>query len=299
MKYFKVNRMVKEVHVKTILNKHKKRDDWFLDDYSINPYKLCQFNCVYCYIRGSKYGENMGKELAVKINAPKLLRKALERRARKKEYGIIAIATATEAWQPIEEKYEITRKCLQIIEQYRFPVHISTKSKLVTRDIDILKEINKKAILPQDLRGKLEHGVLITLSISTLDEKVSKIFEPGAPTPRERLETLQKIKEEGFKTGLAYIPILPYISDTEHQLEEMIRTAKEYNADYVFIGALTLYGAGKTLYYKILEKHYPELLPKYEKLFKGSFQPEKSYQNHLYKTAKTLTKKYKIRDRIY
>ena len=83
--------MVKEIFVKTILNKHKKRDEWFLDDYSLNPYQLCDFNCIYCYIHGSKYGKNVRQGLAVKINAPNLLKKELIKRARRKEYGFIAM----------------------------------------------------------------------------------------------------------------------------------------------------------------------------------------------------------------
>jgi len=104
--------MVNEIQVKTILNKHKKRDDWFLDDYSVNPYYGCSFNCVYCYIRGSKYGENMAKTLSVKLNAPAILAKQLKRRALKGEYGIICFASQ-EAYIPIEAKYEVTRKMLE------------------------------------------------------------------------------------------------------------------------------------------------------------------------------------------
>lgn len=290
--------MVKEIYVKTILNKHKKRDEWFLDDYSVNPYKLCAFNCVYCYIRGSKYGENMGKELAVKINAPRLLSKALQRRARRKEYGFIALSSSTEPWQPIEEKYQITRRCLEVIRKYRFPVHCGTKSKLILRDLDLLKEIDRIAVLPGDLREKLDHGVLVTVSLSTLDERIAKIFEPGAPTPKERLETLQKVKEEGFYAGIAYIPVLPYISDSDEELDEMIRTAKEFNADYVFVGALTLFGIGKKLYFKVLEKWFPDLLSKYKKLFKIFYQPSKEYQQKLDQTARNLCEKYKVNYRI-
>jgi DNA repair photolyase len=129
------------------------------------------------------------------------------------------------------------------------------------RDLDLLKEIDKNAILPPDL-SKLKHGTLITFSLSTLEEKIAKIFEPNAPKPRERLEVLQKVKDAGFYAGIAYIPVLPFLSDSDEQLEEMIRTAKEFNADYVFVGSLTLHGIGKDLYYKVLERYFPELLPK-------------------------------------
>ena len=148
------------------------------------------------------------------------------------------------------------------------------------------------------MKDKLDHGVLVTFSLSTLDEKIAKIFEPGAPTPKERLETLQKVKEEGFYAGIAYIPVLPYISDSDEELEEMIRTAKEFNADYVFVGALTLFGIGKKLYYKVLEKRFPDLLLNYKKLFRIFNQPSKEYQQRLEKTARNLCEKYKVKYRI-
>ena len=281
--------MVKEIIVKSILNKHKKRDPWFLDDYSLNPYQLCEFNCVYCYIRGSKYGENMKNKLAVKVNAPSLLEKELLKRARNKEYGFIALSSATEPWMYIEEKYKITRKCLEIIARFKFPVHCMTKSPLILRDLDILKEIDKNAILPYDLE-KLNRGTLITFSFSTLDENLRKIFEPNAPTIKKRLDAVKNLKDEGFKVGIAFIPLLPFISDSEEQIEEMVKIANEINVDYVFFGDLSLYGVGKEIYFKVLEKYFPDLIEKYRELYKG-VSPKKEYKNRLYNTSKKLCKK--------
>lgn len=193
--------MVDEIQVKSILNKHKKRDDWFLDDYSVNPYSGCSFNCVYCYIRGSKYGENMAKTLSVKVNAPELLEKQLKGRAKNREYGIIAFSSSTEAYMPIEEELKLTRRLLEIVLKYRFPVGVGTKSKLVLRDLDLLKRIDEDAILPEDLKPKLGRGAIISFSLSTLDEKLARIFESGAPTPKERLETMKRCREEGFLAG--------------------------------------------------------------------------------------------------
>lgn len=220
--------MVNEIQVKSILNKHKKREDWFLDDYSANPYEGCSFNCIYCYIRGSKYGENMTKTLSAKVNAPEVLEKQLKRRAKEGEYGIISLSSSTEPYMPIEEELKLTRKLLEIILRYKFPVHVLTKSKLILRDLDLLKEIDKNAILPDDLKPKLRRGAVISLSISTLDEKLAKILEPGAPAPKERLETIQKCKKEGFLVGVDFIPVLPFLSDADEQLDEMIKIAKEY-----------------------------------------------------------------------
>lgn len=250
------------------------------------------------YIRGSKYGENIGKEPTVKINAPTLLEKELARAVRKWGYGFIALSSATEPWMNIERKYEVTRRCLEVIARFRFPVHCLTKSTLILRDLDILKEIDENAILPEDLRGKLRHRVLITVSLSTLDENIAEVFEAGAPSPNERLKVLQKVKEQGFYTGIAYIPVLPFISDSSEQLEEMIKVAGEIGADYIFVGALTLYGVGKELYYKVLEKHFPGLLPKYKSLFRIFSQPSRDYQIKLEERAKRLCKKYGVKYRI-
>ncbi|MBI4744444.1 MAG: radical SAM protein [Actinobacteria bacterium] len=293
--------MITEIQAKSILNKHKKRDDWFLDDYSVNPYQRCSFNCIYCYTRGSKYGTHMAKTLSVKINAPELLEKQLLGRAKKGEYGIIFIASQ-EAYLPIEEKYKITRKLLEIILKYKFPVEVVTKSTLALRDLDLLREIDKNAILPDDLKPKLKHGTIISFSVSTLDEKLAKILEPGAPSPIERLKTMQKFKEEGFFVGVNFIPVLPFLSDSEEQLDEMIRQAKSYGADFVFVGGLTLFGTGptdsKTLYYKFLEKYYPELVSKYKSLYRIFFAPSRDYQRQLEEKSKLLCEKHRIKNGI-
>jgi len=244
----------------------------------------------------------MTKTLSAKINAPEILEKQLKRRSKKGEYGIIALSTSTEPYMPIEEKFKLTRKLLEIILRYKFPVHVLTKSKLILRDFDLLKEIDKTAILPDDLKPKLKRGVIISLSISTLDEKLAKTLEPGAPAPKERLETMQKCKKEGFLVGVDYIPVLPFLSDAEEQLDGMIKTAKEYEADFVLVGALTLFGNNpadcKMLYYKFLEKYNQEPVPKYKSLFRIFFQPSKEYQKELEEKSKRLCEKYGIRNGI-
>ena len=269
---------MREIYVKSVLNKHKKRDSWFLDDFSINPYTGCQYNCVYCYIHGGRYGR--GGELAVKMNSPNVLEKQLSRAEKLGEHGFILISSATEAWQPVEERYKVTRKCLEVIKRHRFPVHCLTKSPLILRDLDLLGEIDRMAVLPDDLKI-VGRGVLITFSLSTLDPEISKIFEPGAPNPFERLETMKEVRDAGFKAGVAYIPVLPFISDGEEELEKMIELAKEFGADYIFVGALTLYGSGKELYYRALERYFPEHLPKYERLYLGRGEPPLSYRRKL------------------
>ncbi len=273
-----------EISVKTVLNKHR-RDEWFLDDYSVNPYTLCDFNCRYCYIRGSKYG---GETFAAKVNAPVVLQKELRRESRKGRYGFIALSSATEPWMNAERKYELTRKCLEVIAAFRFPVHCLTKSDLILRDVELLEEVERRAILPEDLKDL--RGVLVTFSISTLDSKIAKIMEPGAPSPRKRMETLWDVREMGFYAGIAYIPVLPFISDSEEQLEEMARMARDLNADYVFFGDLTI----TDHFLSFLERYFQELVEKYRSVYPGNYA-SRFYRNRFYKKVKEMCEKYGVR----
>ena len=284
--------------VKTLLNRHKRRDELFLDDYSINPYYGCLYNCLYCYTKGSKYGLRRPRGVSVKVNAPEVLSRELRRRAGRREYGIISIASSTEAYQQVEEEVKLTRRLLEIISHYRFPVHIITKSPLIIRDLDILSEIDEKAILPEGLRDVLGRGVVISFSFSTLEGEIARILEGGAPTPRERLRALERCVEEGFLVGADLIPALPFISDGSQALEDFIVTVKEHGARFILVGALTLPGEVKRLYYSFLEKKFPELLPSYEKLYGARSTPSRSYERRLLETAHTLCLRHGVRCRI-
>jgi len=284
------------------LNKHRKRDSWFLDDYSVNPYEGCSCNCLYCYIRGSKYGENMSETLAVKSNALGILEKQLASRAKKNQYGFVAVGSGTDAYIHQEKEKKMTEGMLRLLLKYRFPVFISTKCTLITRDIELLKEIDKTAILPDDLKNKMKHGVVLSVSVSTMNEKISNMLESGASPPLQRLQLIKKLKEEGFLAGVNAIPVLPFISDTEPELEKIISSAKEHNADYILVGGLTLFGKekadSKTLFYKFLDRYDASLLPKYQKLYGENFYTSFAYQNEIKEKADRLCAKYKIRNRI-
>jgi DNA repair photolyase len=294
--------MIVPTDVKTVLNKHKKRDSWFLDEYSVNPYQGCSVNCLYCYIRGSKYGENMEEKLAYKKNLLPLLEKALQREASKGRYGFVALGTATDAYMPVEEKLFLTQQCLQLILKYQFPLFISTKSLLIKRDFDVLKEIDRRAILPADLRANLNHGVILSVSLSTLNERIAGILEPGSANPASRLELLAEFKSQGFLAGVNAIPLLPFISDTEEELDKIILGSASHGADFLLAGSLCLFGNGnadsRTLYYKFLEKTHSELIPQYDKLYGLGQFPPKYYQQQLSEKAAELCKKYGIRNRI-
>ena len=294
--------MAKRIESKSILNKSKNRDSWFLSDYTVNPYSSCSFNCLYCYIRGSKYGENLERSVSIKSNAAELLEKELKRRAIKNDYGFIVLASSTDPYLKFEEEEKITRSLLEIILKYKFPVHIITKSPMVSRDFDLLKQIAEQAILPKDFEDKNLPGCLITFSFSTLDSSIAKIFEPGAPDPKLRLDALKLCIDSGFKSGVSLMPLLPYISDTTESLNGFYKEFQKVKAHYVMPAGITLFGNGnsdsKTLVLRAVEKHFPHLLGKYQKLFNNSTQLPSYYSKAFQKKMKQMSDDFNLPLRI-
>jgi len=180
---------VKETQAKSILNKSQ------IFDYCINPYTGCQVNCRYCYARlfmkrYSGHKEPWGEFVDVKINAPEVLRKQLQRARR----GTVWISSVCDPYQPLEAKYGLTRRCLKELLEKQFPVNIQTKSKLVLRDLDLLKNFKE-----------IEVGFTIT----TNDEKIAKLFEPGASSIAGRVKALEKLRASGIRTFAFIGPLLP------------------------------------------------------------------------------------------
>ncbi|WP_299681906.1 radical SAM protein [uncultured Dokdonia sp.] len=294
--------MPREIEIKSVLNKTKRRDTWFLDDYTVNLYSSCSFNCLYCYIRGSKYGTNLETSLSIKTNAIEVLDRQLFNRAKKEQYGIIVLSSATDPYLQIEKKYELTRQALEIIAKYKFPVHVITKSDMIARDYDLLHHIDKNAILPNDLKNDLGRGTIISYSFSTLDDQVARIFEPGATPPSLRLQSLKNTIQEGFLSGVSLMPLLPFISDTTAHLDLLFSTFKEANAHYMLPATLTVFGEGKaaskTLMLQAIQKHYPELSPKYQKYFQYGSEMPAYYKAAFAKKMKELATQYEIKSSI-
>lgn len=244
----------------------------------------------------------MEQKLSVKRNAIELLDKQLCYRAKRGQYGIIVLSSATDPYLQLEKDEKMTRRILEVILKYRFPVHIITKSNLVIRDFDLLDEINKSAILPADLEEKLNYKVFITFSFSTISNDIGKIFEPGATLPSERLKTLKMALDHGFLSGVSLMPLLPYITDTGAHLEEMFATFGTIGAKYIFPASLTLFGNGisdsKTLVLRAVEKHYPHLLEKYQRFFSASNSMPAYYNEAFNKKTRELSEKYGMRNRI-
>lgn len=294
--------MLKEIEAKTILNKTKRRDPWFLDDYTLNLYSGCSFNCLFCYIRGSKYGEQMERKMSVKVNAIDLLDKQLALRAKKGQYGIIVLSSATDPYLQAEAELKMTRQALEVILKHKFPVHIITRSDLIVRDLDLLQAIDKQAILPQELETSLARGVIVSFSFSTLDDAIARVFEPGATAPSARLEAMRSVKAAGLLTGVSMMPLLPWISDNTASLNTMLKAFADACVDYVLPATLTLYGTGisdsKTLVLRAVERHYPEFLEKYQAYFNTENSLPRYYQDAFKKRVEELLVQYGLRQAI-
>jgi DNA repair photolyase len=292
---------MRSTQAKSILNKTKQRDRWFLDDYTLNPYSGCSFNCSFCYIRGSKYGEHMEEKLAWKENAVDLLSRALKIRSQKNQHGVIVLSSATDPYLQWENDLQLTRQLLEVILQFRFPVHVITRSTLVRRDFDLLSEIARSAILPRDLAGKNLPGAFLTFSFSTLHEQVGKLFEPGAPSPTQRLLAVADAVSAGLHTGVSLMPLIPFVSDSQSDINEAFEIFLQHKIKYLFASSLTLFGMGPydsaVLTRNIFLRKFPERVENFDLLFSDA-QELKTYQRVLHERVKTARHLYPISESI-
>lgn len=285
---------IQEIEAKSILRKHKKIDSWFISHYGMNLYRGCSHNCTYCDGRAEKYNVegDFGKDIAVKKNAPEILSRELDPNRKrvpfKKSYLLLG-GGVCDAYQPAEKKYKLTRQVLRIIQKYNLPVHILTKSTLVDRDIDILKEMNKK------------NRIIISMSFSSVNDKISSIFEPGVPSPKERLKTLKIIKKNNIATGIFLLPVIPFITDSYEMIEDVVKKAKEIDVDFIIFGGMTLKkGRQQDYYYQVINKYFPEHIQKYYKIYQSNQwgSAVSDYYKMIYKIFINIIKQYKIYPRI-
>ncbi|WP_365907310.1 radical SAM protein [uncultured Methanobrevibacter sp.] len=257
----------------------------------------CSFNCVYCYINGSKYAKETNNYY-VKSNASDLVYKKLKKLAKNQERAFLNLGSASDSYMEIEKELELTRDILKIFLRFKYPVHIITKSDLILRDIDILRKINEIAILPEDIKN-LKSKVCITFSFSTIDDELASLIEPNAPLPSQRLNAMNKLASEGFHVGVALMPILPYLNDDIENLDNAVKLFKKNNASYLILGALSLFGnndnSSKIKYFNFIENNFPEILVNVKKLFYNREYPSQKYQNDIYRKIVNICKKQDVK----
>jgi len=234
--------IVKEVECKSLLNKSA------LADYCINPYVGCQHACKYCYAesytrRFSNHTEAWGDFVDVKINAPAVL----AREVKKKPKGTVYISSLTDAYQPLERKYELTRKLLEILLKHQFPISIQTKSNLVLRDLDLIRRFHERQV---------------GFTITTLNDDVREVFEPASSSTEEKLSAIKELKENGVGTYVFFGPVLPYLSN--QNLEQYFYRIADAGVDYILVDKLNLKPGLWVNLERFLQQDFPELHEKWK-----------------------------------
>ena len=255
----------KLITAKSIILKYKKVDAMGLS-YGINMYRGCQHNCIYCDSRSSHYQIKDLLKIKLKENGLKLLSKELK--GLKK--GTIGTGCMNDPYMPIESKFEVTRSALKIIADHNFPVHIITKSDLVVRDIDLIKRISKVY-------------AAVSITITTMDEELAKKIEPNAPSPKKRIEALKKLSQAGIYAGITLMPLLPYLTDNEENVKEILNAAKRAGAKYIlpFLG-VTLRDVQKDHYFKKLDENFDGVLKQHIDYFGDSFACQRNEIKYMY-----------------
>jgi len=245
--------MIKEIQAKVLLSPVKQPDNWFGLKYSMNLYRGCQHQCIYCDSRSLCYGiENFNSEVLVKANAIELLRKEL---ASKRVKGTIGTGSMNDPYMPLEKQVNLTGRALQVIAQFGFPVHVMTKSDLVLRDLDTLCAINTRF-------------AAVSFTVTTADDDLGSKVEPGAPLVSQRLRAMKTLADHSIHTGICMMPILPFIEDSEENITAIVEKACAHGAAYIIPWfGMSLRDRQRSYYYERLDKLFPGLRLRYERTF--------------------------------
>jgi DNA repair photolyase len=255
-------------------------------DWTINPYRGCEFACKYCYARYThefmemRDGVDFERKIYVKQQAAWLLRHDL----RKVKCGEeIAIGTATDPYQPAEKRYEVTRGILEELALHQgLDIGIVTKSNLIVRDAKLLRQI-------------AEHNSLfVNLTVTTLSTKLARILEPRAPRPDLRLEAVRELVAAGINAGVICAPVLPGITDSPSALDALVRATKSVGGKYIYANPLFLKPCSANVFLPFLEKEFPHLVEEYRKRYAGRAFVSKAYSKRISELIAGLRKKHGI-----
>lgn len=272
--------MIQEINAKTILTRYPKADDWFHIKYAMNLYRGCQHQCIYCDSRSECYRIENFLDVLVKVNAIELLKKEI---LSLREKNTIGTGSMNDPYMPLEKEYMMTRQALQVIADTKFPVHVITKSNLVTRDIDILSDIS-------------DTFATVSVTVTTTDNRLASIIEPGAPSPKERLLAVKKLREAGIHAGITLMPVLPYITDSSDNIKKIFELACANGAEYILAApGVTLRDRQRDYFFNRLSEQLPEVLAKYKKNYHGTYGFDSPYAKNINELLNDLGNKYNIK----
>ena len=231
---------------RSIISRNESPDVGF--DASLNPYRGCSHGCIYCYARPTheylsfSAGLDFETRILVKEDAPELLRRELS--SPRWQPQVLVLSGVTDAYQPIERKLGLTRRCLEVLVEFRNPVGIVTKNHLVTRDADLLAELARY------------DAASVALSITSLDPKLQRVMEPRTSVPARRLAAIETLAEAGVPVGVMVAPLIPGLND--HEMPAILDAAARAGARFAGFTVLRLPYAVKDLFVAWLERHFPE-----------------------------------------
>jgi len=254
--------------------------------WTINPYRGCEFACKYCYARYThgfmemREGVDFERKIYVKQQAAWLLRQELKKVKRGEE---IAIGTATDPYQPAEQRFQVTRGILEELAQHHgLEIGMVTKSDLILRDTELLGRVAEN------------NSLFVNLTVTTLDSKLARILEPRAPRPDLRLLAVRQLAAAGLDAGVICAPVLPGINDSPAALGALVRATKEVGGKYIYANPLFLKPCSASVFLPFLEKEFPQLVGDYRKRFGARAFASKAYSKRLSELLASLRKKHGI-----
>ena len=256
--------------------------------WTLNPYRGCTHGCHYCFAR--RYhtqfelgvGDDFSSVILVKNNFVDVLRRELDRPAWKRDY--VAFGTATDPYQPIEGRYKLTRRSLEALANARTPVGLITKGPMAVRDKDVLAELGRRA------------RCTVYFSVPTVDEDAWRMLEPGTAHPLQRLRAVRELNDAGVNAGVLMAPIVPGLTSHPAKLEATIKAIADHGAAFVGANVLYLKDGTRTHFLNFLEKNFPELSKKYQRLYTGAYAP-KSYAKEVQAVVKLLQERWSVKRR--
>ncbi len=249
------------IGARSILIKRKHLDGWFISRGGMNLYRGCEHNCIYCDGRSENYRVegDFARDAVYKENAVDILTRELDPRRRRKPFspGYLFIGGGvSDSWQPAEKELRLTRRVLELLKVFPYPLLVLTKSNLVLRDLDLLADLNKTS------------RTTVAVSLSTVNEDLAATLEPGASSPSERLEVIRQAKSAGLGAGVFLTPVVPLVSDTPTELDASYNAAAEVGADFVCAGPMTLKtGRQKAYFMGVANKSFPEAAAAYDSVY--------------------------------
>ncbi|MGA7108155.1 MAG: radical SAM protein [Terracidiphilus sp.] len=253
--------------------------------YAINPYRGCEFACRYCYARYAHEfleltPEDFEHKIYFKENAAWLLTQELRRL---KPGTDIALGTATDPYQPLERKQRITRSLLEVFAKTSgFGLGIITKSTLIVRDLDLLREI------------ALRHKLSVRLTVTTVDRDLARILEPRAPRPDLRLRTVARLRQAGLRAGVMCSPLMPGITDSRSSIAAVAKAAAAADASFFAAGALFLKPCSLPTFLEFVGRHFPDQLTSYAQRYRDSAFVSPAYRSRVQKLVNMIRSEYKL-----